>query len=100
MKNKIIIIILFIFLFSALYMIFLFKGDKEENREKKNDFITILWADWAPAEFLQELSREFTRETGIKVEIVRESWSTWQDVFFGEAEKKGSRFDMVIGDSQ
>lgn len=62
--------------------------------------ITILWAQWPPADALQELAVEFTRETGIEVKIIQESWSTWQSTFFEEMAVKGKKYDMVIGDSQ
>ncbi len=69
--------------------------DTEEERS-----ITILWAEWKPADFLQELSRDFTAETGIKVNIIQEPWSTFQTVFFNEVENKGQKYDLVGGDSQ
>lgn len=62
--------------------------------------ISILWAKWAPADYLQKLTMEFTEQTGIEVRIVQESWSTWQNLFFSEMEKRKKTFDMVIGDSQ
>ncbi|MFO7883472.1 MAG: extracellular solute-binding protein [Desulfobacteraceae bacterium] len=70
----------------------------EKSSEKK--FLTILWAKWKPADYLQKLTKNFTMETGIEVEIIQESWSTWQDIFFNEMSAKGERFDMVVGDSQ
>ena len=62
--------------------------------------ISILWARWTPADLLQTLSQDFTQETGVKVNIVQDSWSTWQQKFFDEMARKGEAFDMVIGDSQ
>lgn len=62
--------------------------------------LTILWAEWTPADMLQVLSKDFTEQTGIKVTIIQDSWSTWQKKFFDEMGRKGKAFDMVIGDSQ
>ncbi|MEI8346498.1 MAG: extracellular solute-binding protein [Pseudomonadota bacterium] len=62
--------------------------------------ITILWAQWAPSDYLVKLSEDFTKETGIKVNVQQESWSDFQNVFFNEMSKKGDAFDIVIGDSQ
>jgi len=62
--------------------------------------IRILWAQWIPADLLQTLSQDFTQQTDIKVNIVQDSWSTWQQKFFDEMARKGKAFDMVIGDSQ
>ena len=30
--------------------------------------LTILWAEWDPSNYLQQLVNDFTKETGIKVE--------------------------------
>ena len=100
MKNRVIIIILIISALSSAYLLLPFKGDKKENSEKIDDFITILWADWASADYFQELVEDFTEETGIRVNIEKESWGNLLETFFREAEWKGTRFDMVLGDSQ
>lgn len=62
--------------------------------------LTILWAKWPPADYLQQLTADFTAETGIKVEISQESWGEWQEIFFGEMARKGQSYDLAIGDSQ
>jgi multiple sugar transport system substrate-binding protein len=62
--------------------------------------INILWAQWTPADALQKLANEYTQETGVKVNIVQESWNTFQTRFFDEMTKKGQAYDMVVGDSQ
>lgn len=77
-----------------------FRPEKTPPPPPETASITILWAQWPPADYLQELSLGFTRETGIRVDIVQESWSTWQTTFFDEMAKKGTKYDMVIGDSQ
>lgn len=78
-----------------------FKRSPEPHISKKTDnSITILWAKWKPADYLQSLAEEFTERTGIKVKIDQESWSNWQTIFFDEMAKKGKKYDMVIGDSQ
>lgn len=63
-----------------------------------DQFITILWALGEPD--LQVLTRDFTKETGIRVIVRKEQWSSFQDVFFAEMKKKGQTYDMVVGDSQ
>jgi multiple sugar transport system substrate-binding protein len=62
--------------------------------------ITILWAEWKPTDYLKELVKDFSKETGIKVKVVQEPWASYQKVFFDEMGKKGRAFDMVVGDSQ
>ncbi len=68
---------------------------------EKDTTLTVLWAQWRPADYLQQLTADFTKETGIKVEIVQDSWGTWNDTFQSEVSKKANgKYDMVIGDSQ
>lgn len=64
------------------------------------DAITIWWAQWAPADGLAELSRDFTQQTGIEVRVVQIPWGTYQDKVFLEFGNKATAFDIVIGDSQ
>ncbi|MCZ6677666.1 MAG: extracellular solute-binding protein, partial [Candidatus Poribacteria bacterium] len=62
--------------------------------------LTIAWAEWPPAHFLQELSKDFTAETGIKVEVIQIPWPSFQDQVFTAFVGKSDRYDIVIGDSQ
>ncbi len=62
--------------------------------------LVILWAKWAPSDYLQKLSEGFTRETGVKVRIEQVSWDRYYDVFFGAMKGKSTTYDMVGGDSQ
>lgn len=73
----------------------------ETSVKGETSHLTILWAKWKPADYLQELTEGFTEKTGVKVTVVQDSWSTWQDLFFSEMKKKDAgRFDLVLGDSQ
>ena len=62
--------------------------------------LTIAWAQWDPANYLDELSKDFTAETGIEVDLVQISWSHFQDQVFTAFVGKSDRYDIVIGDSQ
>ena len=44
--------------------------------------LTIVWAEWDPANYLAELSKDFTAETGIPVDVVQIPWSNFQDKVF------------------
>jgi multiple sugar transport system substrate-binding protein len=70
-------------------------GGAEEKRT-----ITIWWAQWAPAEGLQELGNEFEKETGIAVKVHQIPWSSYQDQVFLEFGNRRTAFDIVVGDSQ
>lgn len=83
-----------------LMVLIIASGCGSDEKTEPVESLSILWAQWTPADLLQELTREFTQETGIHVTIVQKSWGTWQDIFFDEMAKKGQAYDMVIGDSQ
>jgi multiple sugar transport system substrate-binding protein len=62
--------------------------------------LNILWAQWDPADYLQQIGNLYEQETGIKVNIIQEPWGTFADRFFTEMAAQGDAWDMVIGDSQ
>ncbi len=62
--------------------------------------LTIVWAEWDPANYLQELSKDFTAETGIAVDVVQIPWGNFQDKVFTAFVGKSDLYDIVIGDSQ
>lgn len=62
--------------------------------------LNILWAQWDPADYLQQVANKYTEETGIKVNVIQEPWGSFGDRFFTEMAAKGTAWDMVIGDSQ
>jgi multiple sugar transport system substrate-binding protein len=64
------------------------------------DELTIMWAQWDPADYLQQIGNLYEEETGIKVNVVQEPWGSFYDVFSTEMAAKGDAYDMVVGDSQ
>ncbi len=64
------------------------------------DSLSIFWAEWDPATYLQELVLDFEKETGIKVTVETTPWSDFQTKTFREFAAKGDSWDMVVGDSQ
>jgi len=72
----------------------------EAAPEPADDGITIWWFQWAPADGLQELSQEFTKETGVSVKVEQIPLSSYQDKVFLEFGSSHTKFDMVVGDSQ
>ena len=62
--------------------------------------LTIFWAEWDPANYLQELVNEYTAETGVSVTVQTTPWPDFQTKTFAEFNAKGDAFDMVVGDSQ
>jgi multiple sugar transport system substrate-binding protein len=72
----------------------------EATDESEAKGITIWWAQWAPADGLQELGEEFEKETGIAVHVHQISWSSFQDQVFLNFANNQTDFDIVVGDSQ
>jgi len=62
--------------------------------------LTILWAQWDPANYLQELVKDYEKQTGVKVVVETTPWPDFQNKAFKEFTAKGSAYDMVVGDSQ
>lgn len=62
--------------------------------------LTILWAQWDPANYLQVMGNEYEKATGIKVTVVQEPWGSFYNRMAAEWAAKGTSYDMVVGDSQ
>lgn len=66
----------------------------------RDNFITVGWAVWDPADALMVLSKDFTAETGIEVRGEFTPWPSFQERVFAELNAKGDGYDVLIGDSQ
>ncbi len=64
------------------------------------DELTIIWAQWDPADYLTTLVQDYEAETGIKVNVIQEPWGTYFDRVAAEWAAQGDAFDMLVGDSQ
>jgi multiple sugar transport system substrate-binding protein len=62
--------------------------------------LSILWAQWDPADYLQQLCNEYKAATGITVKVIQEPWGSFADRFSVAMAAKGTEWDMVVGDSQ
>jgi multiple sugar transport system substrate-binding protein len=62
--------------------------------------ITVWWFQWAPADGLAELGRDFQAETGIAVQVEQIPLASYQEKAFLEFGGSRTRFDILIGDSQ
>ena len=62
--------------------------------------LTILWAEWDPANYLQELVKDYEKVSGVKVKVETTPWPDFQTKTFREFAAKGDAYDMVVGDSQ
>ncbi len=95
MKKKAVSIgVLFLFVVAGIFV-----GGEAEVRAQEQ-FITIHWAQWAPADYLQKLSEGFTEETGIKVIVEQTPWETFVQKYNIEMVAKSDAWDIIVGDSQ
>ncbi len=62
--------------------------------------MTLCWAAWDPANALVELSKGFTKETGIEMKFEFVPWPNFADRMLNELNSKGQLCDLMIGDSQ
>jgi len=62
--------------------------------------INIAWAEWDPANFLVQLSKDFTKETGINVVVDQIPWGQFETKVFTAFAAKPDTYDIVVGDSQ
>lgn len=62
--------------------------------------LRIVWAEWEPANYLQELANKFTQETGIQVEVQQIPWPQFQDRVFTALAARDDTYDIIVGDSQ
>ena len=62
--------------------------------------LTLCWAAWDPANALVELSKDFTAETGIKMNFEFVPWTNFADRMLNELNSGGQLCDLMIGDSQ
>ncbi|WP_121068420.1 ABC transporter substrate-binding protein [Chachezhania antarctica] len=62
--------------------------------------LNIFWAEWDPANYLQELVNDYEAETGVIVNVETTPWSDFQTKAFTEFNARGSAYDLIVGDSQ
>lgn len=62
--------------------------------------LNIWWAEWDPANYLQQVGNDYEAATGIKVNVVQTPWGSYFDRVAAEWAAQGTAFDMVVGDSQ
>ncbi len=62
--------------------------------------LTIWWAQWAPADGLQQIADTYAKETGTKITVHQIPWGSFQDQVFLNFGNATTSFDIVVGDSQ
>ena len=77
------------------------EGSPAASAETKGpQTVTVWWAQWAPADGLQELGNDYEKESGVAIKVHQIPWSNYQDQVFLNFGNKTTSFDIVVGDSQ
>ncbi|MDX1933182.1 MAG: sugar ABC transporter substrate-binding protein [Capsulimonadales bacterium] len=64
------------------------------------DKLVVAWAEWEPAKQLEKLAQDFTKETGIAVEVQQIPWSDFENKIKTAWSGQDASFDLIVGDSQ
>ncbi len=70
------------------------------SKESPPDSLTICWAKWDPANALKEISKTFTKQTGIHIKYELEPWTSYTARFQKSLNEKSQECDIIFGDSQ
>jgi multiple sugar transport system substrate-binding protein len=62
--------------------------------------LTIWWAQWSPADYLQQMGNDYEAETGIAVTVVQTPWGDFYNRVGTEWAAQGTSYDLIVGDSQ
>jgi multiple sugar transport system substrate-binding protein len=62
--------------------------------------LVIAWAEWEPAKQLETLTKDFTKETGVEVEVQQIPWSDFENKIKLAWSGQDATYDLIIGDSQ
>src|SRR6202171_880109 len=62
--------------------------------------LTLCWAAWDPANALVELSKDFTKQSGVEMKFEFVPWTSYADRFLNELNSHSKLCDLIIGDSQ
>src|SRR3981189_3429553 len=62
--------------------------------------LTLCWAAWGPANAVVELSKDFTKQSGVEMKFKFVPWTSYADRFLNELNTHSKLCDLIIGDSQ
>ncbi|HLE24916.1 MAG TPA: sugar ABC transporter substrate-binding protein [Thermodesulfobacteriota bacterium] len=87
-------------IFILLLIIIVITLSKAHAGDQKPKELTIIWHSGDLSEYLIEISKQYTKQTGVKINVELVPWDKWHDTIASEFDSKGSRFDLVVFDSQ
>lgn len=69
-----------------------------QNQDPKE--LNIIWHEGALGNLLNDISKEYTKETGVNININLVSWDKWHDAIEVDFISESGNYDLVIFDSQ
>lgn len=87
-------------IFTILLIITVITLSKAQADDQKPQELTIVWHSGDLGEYLIEMSKEYTKQTGVKINVELVPWDKWHDTIASDLASMGSRFDLVVFDSQ
>ncbi len=84
----------------AILMLATVGGVASVAAQDKVSELTIWWAQWDPANYLQQIGNDYEKATGIKVNVVQTPWGDFYTRVGTEWAAKGTSYDLIVGDSQ
>lgn len=72
-------------------------SNPSEGGKKK---LVIAWAQWDPAVQLETLCKDYTKESGVEVQVLQIPWGQFEDKVKLAWTNKSAEYDMIVGDSQ
>jgi multiple sugar transport system substrate-binding protein len=75
-------------------------GCKGPQKPEKPVELTLAWHSGGLGELLIDLSKEYTKQTGVVVRGRLLPWAEWHDKIAAEFAVRGSGYDLVVFDSQ
>jgi len=94
MSKKHFISLLALIIFTFFFSISL--NAQEQNPAQLN----IIWHEGALGNLLSNISKEYTKETGVNINVDLVSWDKWHDAIAVNFVSESGKYDLVIFDSQ
>ena len=90
----------YISLYTLIITISLFFSIGLNAQEQNPAELNIIWHEGALGDLLTDISKEYTKETGVNINVDLVSWDKWHDEIAVDFISESGKYDLVIFDSQ
>lgn len=78
-----------------LAIVFAAAADSQNSKQ-----LNIIWHTGALGNLLKEISKEYTKQTGVVINVDLVPWAEWHDTIATDLAAEQGKYDLVIFDSQ